>query len=256
MALIACSRMYNVAPGSAAAWGELFRWLADASGVPMKIIEHRFPESLEALWSRPDLGAAFMCGRPFALARPQPVPIAAPIPVGPAYQGRPVYRTHFIVRDEAPYRTVSETFGTRIGWTVESSQSGYHAVVQHLLKTYGKDWQTLYPQRIGPLYHPNGVIEAILGNRIDVGPLDSYAFDLLRLHAPERIHPLRILESTGSTPMPLLIASPGIEAAGLIALRSAFLGCTTDPEVAPVLERLSLLGFAEIRAENYRMLTA
>ena len=66
MSYVANARMYSVNPGAASAWKELFAWLARKSGVDLRVIDHAFPSPLAELWSRPDLGCAFMCGLPYA----------------------------------------------------------------------------------------------------------------------------------------------------------------------------------------------
>lgn len=64
-ALIANARMYSVAPGATAAWKRLFALVAERSGVPLKVIDHAFPQKLSELWQREDLALTFMCGWPF-----------------------------------------------------------------------------------------------------------------------------------------------------------------------------------------------
>src|SRR3981081_4299348 len=128
MSLIANARMYAVTPAVKAAWQDLFAFVARISGIPLAYLDHAAPAPLEALWARADLGAAFMCGFPFASAAPRPVALAAPVPSPARYGGMPRYCTDFIVRADSPFATLSETFGGRIGWTVGHSQSGYNAV--------------------------------------------------------------------------------------------------------------------------------
>ena len=43
-------------------------------------------------------------------------------------------------------------------------------------------------------------LEAVLNDRIDIGPLDSYVHDLLKLHEPETVAKLRVVESTVMAP--------------------------------------------------------
>jgi hypothetical protein len=82
MTLIANARMYAATPAAAAAWKCLFHWSAGRSGVGLAVVEHAFPAPLADLWARPDLGVAFMCGRPFVRSARRPKPLAAPVPAG------------------------------------------------------------------------------------------------------------------------------------------------------------------------------
>ena len=247
--LIANARMYAVTPVVKAAWQELFAWVATTSGVPLTYVDHAAPAPLEALWARDDLGAAFMCGFPFASVTPQPVALAAPVPSPPRYGAKPCYCTDFVVRADSA--RASKPFGGRIGWTVTHSQSGYNAVRHHLLghPAPGAQW-------IGPLVTPRGVIAAVLDDMIDVGPLDSYVHDLIRRHDPETAAKLRVVASTVMTPIPLLIASRGIDHDVAARLRHALLACHAEPSLAATLDTLLLTRFAEVDPADYAVLPA
>src|SRR5580698_850928 len=108
---IANARMYAVTPAVEDAWRELLARVAAEADVTLRYVPYPAPRPLEDLWSRPDLGAVFMCGYPIALGLAPVVPLAAPIPAAEWAGGRAVYRTDLIVRKEAPYRTLEDTFG-------------------------------------------------------------------------------------------------------------------------------------------------
>ena len=249
--LIANARMYAVTPAVRNAWRALFDWLGRRAGVPLAYIDHAAPAPLEALWSRGDLGAAFMCGFPFASATPQPLPVAAPIPAPPRYHHQPVYCTDFVVRADSRFTRLGDAFGTRIGWTVAHSQSGFNAPRHHLLAYRNGKSEPLFAASIGPLVTPRRVIEALLEGAIDVGPLDSYVHDLLKRHEPATASRLRTIESTAMTPAPPLISSPATPADTVERLRATLLAAASDPEAAPILDELLLAGFAQVDAADY-----
>jgi ABC-type phosphate/phosphonate transport system substrate-binding protein len=250
MSLIANARMYAVTPAVKAAWRDLFAFVAQASGVPLTYLDHAVPAPLEALWERDDLGAAFMCGFPFASATPRPLPVAAPVPSPPRYAGLPQYCTDFIVRADRDMTRLSDPFGGRVGWTVAHSQSGYNAVRHHLAgRTASPDTQW-----VGPLVTPRAVIEAVLNDRIDVGPLDSYVHDLIRRHEPETAAKLRVVESTIMAPIPLLVASPALDSAVAARLRDALLSCHIEPALAATREALLLARFVAVDPADYDVL--
>ena len=164
-----------------------------------------------------------MCGYPVASAARKPLPLAAPVPSPPRYAGLPQYCTDFIVRaDRDPAKDV---FGARIGWTVTHSQSGYNAVRHHLAG------RSASPEWVGPLVTPRAVIEAVLNDRIDVGPLDSYVHDLLERHEPGTAARLRVIESTVMAPIRARRLL-GIDGKVAARLRHALLSCHAEPALA------------------------
>ena len=130
---IANARMYAVTPDVEAGWRALLEHVARDAAVKLNYVPYPAPQPLERLWTRADLGSVFMCGYPIALNLAPVIPIAAPIPRAEWAGGRPLYRTDLIVRRDAPYATLEDTFGARAGWTVAHSHSGFNAFRHHLL---------------------------------------------------------------------------------------------------------------------------
>jgi ABC-type phosphate/phosphonate transport system substrate-binding protein len=218
--------------------------------VPLTYLDHAAPAPLEDLWARDDLGAAFMCGFPFASAAHKPAILAAPVPSPPRYGGKPCYCTDLVVRADSAFARLSDTFGGRIGWTVEHSQSGYQAVRHHLAAQPAAH----YAQWIGPLVTPRRVIDAVLSGEIDVGPLDSYVHDLIARHDVTTASKLRVVDSTVLTPIPLLVASPGIASDALARLRRALLSCHAAPEITLTLDTLLISRFEQADPADYDVL--
>ena len=256
MPLVANSRMYGATPDAAAAWRALFGWVAARSGVPLDDVAHAPPAPMADLWRRPDLGAAFMCGRPWTRAEPRPAPIAAPIPSPERYAGLPRYCTDIVVRSDSPFRALADTFGHRLGYTIEESQSGFNALRHHLLAYRTPERPRLYAESVGPLLTPRGVVEALMAGRIDVGPLDSWSHDLMRRDPEDPVHRLRTIATTAPTPIPFVVASPETPVEAVMRLREAFLEVSDEPALARLRERLLLAGFAPVDPVAYDLLIA
>ena len=92
-------------------------------------------------------------------------------------------------------------------YTIGDSHSGFNAVRRHLLRFRSAARPGLYAQSVGPLHTPRRVIDALLADEIDVGPLDGYALDLLRRHEPALAAALKVVATTAPVPTPLLVAS-------------------------------------------------
>jgi len=254
MRYVANARMYSVNPPAAAAWKELFGWLACESGVDLDILDHAFPLPLADLWSRPDLGCAFICGFPFMLATHRPRPVVAPIPAKAPIAGRPVYATCLVVPADSDFHTIEDTFGGCIGYTVADSHSGYNALRHHLLPYYRQRSAKLYRESIGPLTTPRRVIEALLAGDIDVGPLDGYALDLMRYHQPKLGSQIRVVATTDPAPIPFLVTSSGCPGEIVSRLQATLLTFAFAPACAGLRERLRLNAFAPVALEDYSLM--
>jgi ABC-type phosphate/phosphonate transport system substrate-binding protein len=248
------ARMYAVTPAVEAAWRALLAHVTQEAGVPLSYLPYPAPQPLEALWSRPDLGAVFMCGYPIAQKLAPVIPLAAPIPDADWSGGRAVYRTDLIVRQEAPYRRLEDTFGGRAGWTVAHSQSGFNAFRHHLLAYRSAARPALYAEMVGNLVTARNVLDGVREGHIDVGPLDAYWHMLIARHAPQLTAGIRVLASTEPTPMPAFVAAAAAPPELVKSLQRAFAAAARRPWFAPLGEQLLLRGFAPVNEADYAML--
>lgn len=235
MSLIACSRMHNITAKAKTAWTALFEWLAATSSTPLEIVDYPAPAPLDTLWRRTDMGAVFMCGWPFMMASPRPVPLAAPLPSPARYRGKPVYFTDLIVHRDSNYRTLADTFGGRVAWTIETSHSSFNALRHHLLQHRTPERPKLYSESVGSLV-----------------TVASYAVDLWRHNEPEKLADVRVIATTEPAPVPLLVAHPGLPPATAERLRDALFAAADEPALDGVLSDLCLTGFAPVTTEDYR----
>src|SRR5438552_8312706 len=239
------ARMYAVTPAVEAGWRSLLEHITQEARVPLTYVPYPAPQPLEELWSRGDLGSVFMCGYPIALKLAPVTPIAAPIPRAEWAAHRAVYRSDLIVRQDAPYLTLEDTFGGRAGWTVVHSQSGFNAF-RHLLLAYRTPQRpALYAEMVGNLVTARNVLDAVREGRIDVGPLDAYWHMLIARHAPHLTAGTRVLTSTPMTPMPALVAAAAAPADMVARLRAVFTRAAQRPCFAVFAALLPLRGFAE-----------
>ena len=248
---VANARMYAVTSEVEAGWRGLLEHVAVDAGVTLNYTPYPAPQPLEPLWSRPDLGAVFMCGYPIALRLAPVVPIAAPIPKAGWAGGRAVYRSNLIVRRNAPYQRLEDTFGGRAGYTVAHSQSGFNAFRHHLLQFRTPERRQLYGEVTGNLVTARNVLDSVLAGRIDIGPLDAYWQLLLEDSAPQLSADIRVVATTELTPIPAFVAAASAPAEQVAALRSAFVSAAARPWFAAYRELLQLDGFAVAQAADY-----
>jgi ABC-type phosphate/phosphonate transport system substrate-binding protein len=250
------ARMYSVNAECKADWQRVLRWALDRADLDWPIVDHDAPAPLARLWARDDLGAALMCGLPFALREPRPTLVAAPLPMPPRYGGRAVYCTDIAVAAGSPHRTLEDTFGGVVGYTVADSLSGAVALLEHLRPWRRARGTRLYRAAIGGLLNARGVIEALASGRIDVGPLDSYSHDLLKHYEPALAVRVRTIASSALRPIPPLVATAALAPDALARLREALLGTARASALADAMSRLQLAGFAIPAPADYDGLAA
>jgi ABC-type phosphate/phosphonate transport system substrate-binding protein len=255
MHCIANARMYSATPSVKADWRQLLSWVLERARLPWEVIDYDAPAPLSALWARDDLGVAFMCGLPFS-RHEQATLIAAPVPSPARYGGRPVYFTDIVVHMDSRFQSLPDTFGGVVGYTVADSLSGAIALRHHLEQFRTGERRRLYRESVGNLIHARGVIDALVAGRIDVGPLDSYYHDLLRLHDPDLASQVRVIATTSPLPIPPLVATAALAPDELARVREALGAAALSPQLAPVMERLLLSRFVVADASDYEPLAA
>ena len=167
---------------------------------------------------------------------------------------RPIYATRLVVKVDSCFRSLQDTFGGRVGFTAEDSHSGYNALRHHLLPYRQRSGGNLYRESIGPLTTPRRVIAAILSGGIDVGPLDSYALDLMQHHDSALATQIRVVATTDPAPIPFLVASRECPEEVVPSLQAALTEFGDVAACADLRERLCLQGFAPVVLDGYEVM--
>jgi ABC-type phosphate/phosphonate transport system substrate-binding protein len=98
------------------------------------------------------------------------------------------------------------------------------------------------------------VIEALLAGEIDIGPLDSYALDLMLRHQPDLASQIRVVATTDSAPIPFLIASPACPDGIVSVLQAALAAFGDAPACEELRDRLCLEAFAPVTIHDYGLM--
>jgi ABC-type phosphate/phosphonate transport system substrate-binding protein len=247
---IANARMYSATPEVKRAWNDVLGAALARAGLDWPLLDYDAPAPLSALWARPDLGLAMMCGLPYSRRSPRPQLIAAPRPSPARYGARAVYFTDIVVRADSAHRRLEDTFGGVVGYTLEDSMSGCVALRAHLA-AFRDGAQPLYRKAVGGFVNARQVIEALVAGTIDVGPLDSYYHDLLRRNDAAFAAQVRVVDATAAAPMPPLVATARLEERELGRLREALQECGSRADLARQRDVLLLAGFCVPAPDDY-----
>ena len=251
------ARMYAIDDDVAAHWKRLFEWVSERAGVPLHVVDHPPPRPLHALWRRDDLGCAFMCGYPWstwdeASARPRLLAAARPAPE--RYGKRPLYCTDIVVRADSPAMDVEALQGSRFAYTADHSQSGYQAPRAYFAPRAARCGGRFFGAIVGPLQTPRAVVAAVLNDRADAGPLDSWWHDLLRRHEPETAARLRTVATTPMTAVPPLVTAAAMPGADCERLTAALEHVGIESTLADLRGALLIDGFTRATEAPYAAL--
>ncbi len=243
MALVTSFRMYNAVPDAARAWRALFERVFAQIETEVAFIEHGFPKPIETLWREPELFGAFMCGWPFTRADRAMQAIAAPVPSPGRYASQPRYCSDFLARASSRWSRLEDAFGHRFGWMAADSQSGFNAPRAHLSQFVSSRRPRLFAESKGPFMTPAKTLEALKGGEVDLIALDGFYLDLVRHHEPRRLDDILPLASTPWTPIPLLVAAPGVDPAAVQRLRGLLLELHARPDYRALLDDVLVARF-------------
>jgi ABC-type phosphate/phosphonate transport system substrate-binding protein len=248
---ISNARMYSVTPEVEEIWQKLLAHVLAIAGADFPYVPYPAPQALEVLWEREDLGCVFMCGYPIAFQLSEVIPIAAPVPSAAWAQGKPLYRSDLIVKADSPFQRIEDTFGHRVGWTVEHSHSGFNALRHHLLTYRTREHPGLYRDVHGNLITARGILDKVLAGKIDVGSLDAYWHDLIRAYRPDLTEGIRVIGHTDLAPIPSFVAAAGLPAETIVRLKTAFAAAHHQPWFAPLGKALHLDRLAPVELEDF-----
>jgi ABC-type phosphate/phosphonate transport system substrate-binding protein len=255
--LIASTRMYDVTPPARDAWHALLRHAHRRAGIGAAFIEHAWPTPIGDLWARQGLCGAFMCGWPYAQALRSGkayAAVAAAAPDWPAYEGRARYRSEFLVRADSPWSRLEDALGTRYGWMVRDSQSGWNAPRRMLARYASPGGKGLFRETKGPYGNPRGLLRALLDGEIDVTAVDGWYLDLLRVHDPAAMQAVRTVAWTDWTPNPLLVCGPDVDPDIAARLSRELCAMHQDDHAARLLKDAHVARFLTVDPHAYDVL--
>ena len=209
MAYVANARMYSVNPGRRGGVEGTVR----VAGARKRRRSARDRSRLSAaagrvVVARRSRPAPSCADFPIAAGDHPPKPVLPPFPMAAPMPGQPVYATRLVVRRTSDFNSLEDTFGGRLGYTVDDSHSGYNALRHHLLPYQPAAWRQALSRKRRPAVHAAAVIEALLAGRYRCR---SARFLCVRPDAapssPIWRRQIRIVATTDAAPIPFLVAS-------------------------------------------------
>lgn len=195
---------------------------------------------------------AFLCGLLYVRLKSEPSPavelLAAPVLRGERYQDRAIYFSDIVVRQESPYVTFTDLYGSNWAYNEFSSHSGYN-LVRYNLYQRGLD-PSFFRSALATGSHLQS-LKAVHDGHADVTAIDSHVLDVLRLQQPEYVAQFRTIDAFGPSGVPPLIISTRMEPQLRQEIRAAILSMHQDPEVAQHLQAGRIERFLPVTDSAY-----
>jgi ABC-type phosphate/phosphonate transport system substrate-binding protein len=237
---IAILPMYDfpcIAAANDALWASLAARLAEA-GVRAPIGLTRGGD-LAALWRHPGLVFGQTCGYPYGTALKETVTlIAAPEYSFPGCEDAS-HRSFIIGRVDAPRRALDEFRGTVAALNAHDSNTGMNLFRAAIAPVAGG--APFFSSIVVTGSHEASVT-AVAEGRADLASIDCVSFALLKRGRPESIERVAIVAESPLSPCLPFIASAGLSAPTIDAVREALFAALADPNLAEARMTLGLEG--------------
>ena len=199
----------------------------------------------------------FLCGWPYSerFDRPErPIELlCAPVMAPPRYQGRPIYFTDVIVREDSRFRSFADLRGRSYAYNHAESHSGYNVPRDHLLAL--GETSGYFARTVASGSH-QASIGLVADGSIDAAGIDSTVLDLELAQRPELARAFRIVESIGPGPIPPVVVARGLPDDEKRRLREAFLAMHDDGEGLAILRDGRIARFVSVRDADYDTIRA
>lgn len=196
------------------------------------------------------LDIAFICGLPFArrhrVADYQLQALVAPVMQHQRYQNQPIYFSDIIVNADSNLSCFDDLVGKTLCYNDPGSNSGYNLLRQRLIQAgypsdfFGKVIQSGSHQRS---------IQLIVDSSADCSAIDSTVLEQELSRWTELSHHLRVIESIGPSPMPLVVVAKRLGSQFIDRLHSVLL--KPDIELQLAMSQVGIQHYVSVHSEDY-----
>ena len=240
--------MYLGAPEAVQSLWAVLRTTLAAAGLNALPTQVDWPQDLHQHWLAPRLLLSQSCGYPLTHAlRGQVQVLGCFVYSAPQCRGTDCASV-LVARQEHRELAPQDFAGLRAAYNSTDSQSGYNAL-RALVAPWAQQGR-FFGQVLATGGH-RASVDAVRAGRADVAAIDCVTWALLQRYAPSAADGLCVVGQTGSYPGLPLITSRDTPAAELQALRAALRGVFSQPEAAPALAALVIVGFEALDASAY-----
>ncbi|PSC05830.1 phosphonate ABC transporter substrate-binding protein [Alsobacter soli] len=213
-------------------------YLEKSTGFPVRLITRRTYQEITALLLSGQIDAAWICGFPYVVYRPQLALVAVPV-----WQGKPLYRSYLITGRDRPANSIDDLRGDVHAFSDPDSNSGW-LVTATALARRNQAPDTFFSQSIYTWGHRN-VIRAVASGLAQSGSVDGYVYEVMRETDADLVGQTRVVARSDLLGFPpVACAASSAREPRTAALQSALVGMRDTDQGRAVLSMLRLDAFS------------
>ena len=244
-----CLRVASfLAPNMFPVYEAITRYLGTRLGIAAEVFVGSDYEQLV----KGEADIAFVCGLPYVHLRRRPGPsvelLGAPVLRGQRYDGRPIYFSDVIVRDDSPCESFADLRGCVWAYNEPSSQSGFGITRLHLLQM--RETAGFFGQVIESGWHEQS-IRMVCAGAVDASAIDSQVLAVALRENPELRQHLRVIATLGPSTIQPVVVAERLPESIKADLREALLSAHDDPQVQRALDFGGVERFVAVDDADY-----
>lgn len=196
------------------------------------------------------LDIAFICGLPFiqlnSVLSGQLQALVAPVMQASRYQNCPVYFSDIIVNADSNLNTFDDLAGKTLCYNDPGSNSGYNLLRYRLLESSHE--HNFFDKAIQSGSHQRS-IQLVAEGIADCAAIDSTVLEQELLNLPQLSKHLRVVESMGPHPIPLVAIAQRLDAKFIALLQSAL--CQPDIELQSAMQKALIQRYVPVQIADY-----
>ena len=221
--------------GTVESYRPLLDYLSQELGRPVELVQRRTYAEVNDLIGRNEVDVAFVCTRAYVLGHRQ---FGMQLLVIPEVQGKRVYFSEIIVRQEAPIQKIEDLRGHIFAFTDPLSNTGYLYPI-YLLHTLGERPETFFARTFFTYSHDNAIY-AVADGVADAAAVDSLVLQYALQRDPGLKKRIRVIHRSPPFGMPPVVVGPEIRPPLKATLRDIFLTMHQDPNGRRALDVLGV----------------
>ena len=174
--------------------------------------------------------------------------LAAPVMLDERYQGRPIYFSDVVVRQDSPVQTFADLQGATWAYNEPGSQSGYN-VTRYYLARLGH--AAGYFGRVVRAGAHQMALQMVLNGDVNASAIDSTVLEFELQRQPQIARQIRIIDTFGPSPVPPWVIQKSVPEPLKQALRQLLVEMGEDEEGQAILAQWDISRFVAVSDSDY-----